>query len=702
MNRQTASDIARQELAKHGLSEWHVRLTTEADKPFLGLCMYNDKCIVLNAHHIDIHPDADIINTIRHEVAHAIVGPSHGHDETWQTKAIECGCDNTLPCSTLNLPLAIIDAIRSGANVEVTVEEKKIEQIIRTPKYTVTRLQEKCPHCNKPAIERFHTDAIDKNGDTVRLITLDCFHIIKKVMPKATPYESFVSNGWDKRVIDCNHEWNKHQCMKCGEFRLLPFQVIGAKFIENGLALQKGVGLFDDMGLGKTVQGLAVVKYHPEYSPTLYIVKSALTFQFFKEIIRWLGPNYLGQIIKTGKDTILPGLKSYIISYDLLRRIDRAKIEKLGIKLVIIDECQQIKNPDSTRTQEVRKLVGNPTIKVLPLSGTPWKNRGDELFPVMNILSPMKFHSHQAFLDRWVDYFYEGNRRRMGGIRNVKAFKDYTSEITIRREYNEVMDEYPDVNRMKLNFKLDELNQNTYDNATSEFVAWYNDAVIGGVEEKLSGIELLGKMAKMRHLSGLVKIPATVGFVEEFIDETDRKLVIFVHHQDVGKILYDEVKKLCVDKPEIFVASYHSSLDDEQRYEMQTKFNESKRAIMIASTLACGEGVNLQSCADAIMHERQWNPQNEEQASPGRFRRIGQKSKVINTTYVQGEGTIDEDIEQLIEEKRGWFHALMNKGEMPTWNESSFAHELASRIAAKHNKSHKSSQTVKQTVKQVG
>ena len=691
MTRQTASELTRQELNKYGLNQWGVRLTTDADKPFLGLCMYNDKCIVLNAHHIDIHHDKDVINTIKHEVAHAIVGPFHGHDDVWADKAKEVGCDNTMPCSTLSLPPHIIDAIRSGANVEVTVEEKKIEHVIRTPKYTVTRLQEKCPDCGKPAIERFHIDGVDsKTGDQFRLITLDCFHIIKKIIPKATPYENFVSNGWQERVMNCKHEWNKNTCLKCNEFRLLPFQVIGARSIEASLALNKGFGLFDDMGLGKTVQGLAVVKYHKEFTPTLYIVKSALTFQFFKEIIRWLGPDYLGQIIKTGKDTILPGLKSYIVSYDLLRRGNiRDKIAALGIKLVILDECQQIKNPDSTRTQEVRKLVGNPTVKVLPLSGTPWKNRGSELFPVLNIIAPMKFHSHQAFLDRWVSYYYDGNKKKMGGIRNVKAFKEYVQDITIRREYNEVMDEYPEINRTKLNFKLDELNQNTYDDATSEFVEWYNQAVIGGVEEQLNGIELLGRMAKMRHLSGLMKIPGTVGFVEEFIDDTNRKLVVFAHHQDVQQILYDEIKKLCESYPEIFVASYHSGLSDEERYDMQTKFNNSNRSIMVASTLACGEGVNLQTCSDAVMHERQWNPQNEEQASPGRFRRIGQKAGVINTTYVQGEGTIDEEIEVLIEEKRAWFHEAMNKGQMTSWNENDMLKEVASKIAAKHNKSKK-------------
>jgi SNF2 family DNA or RNA helicase len=70
---------------------------------------------------------------------------------------------------------------------------------------------------------------------------------------------------------------------------------------------------------------------------------------------------------------------------------------------------------------------------------------------------------------------------------------------------------------------------------------------------------------------------------------------------------------------------------------------------MIASTLACGEGVDLQTCSDCILHERQWNPQNEDQAAPGRFRRIGQTAKVINITCPEAEGTIDEDLDVIVE-----------------------------------------------------
>ena len=49
---------------------------------------------------------------------------------------------------------------------------------------------------------------------------------------------------------------------------------------------------------------------------------------------------------------------------------------------------------------------------------------------------------------------------------------------------------------------------------------------------------------------------------------------------------------------------------------------------MVASTLAAGEGLNLQTCSDCVIHERQWNPANEEQVE-GRFIRIGQIAETV-------------------------------------------------------------------------
>lgn len=543
----------------------------------------------------------------------------------------------------------------------------------------VTRLQDKCPDCGKVAKELMTTEN-ETDAGTERIILLECYHTIVKLIPKATPFNEFITHA--HRDNNCSHEWDKNHCLKCDGFKLFDFQVEGARFIETALATGKGAGLFDDMGLGKTVQPLAYLNYHPERFPVLFIVKSGVKFQFLKEIIRFLGLNYFSQILSTSKDTILPGLKTYIISYDLIRRFDTKSLIKVGFKTVILDECQQIKNPDSARTREVRKLCAEIPA-VIPLSGTPWKNRGSEFFTVLNMISPIKFPSYQGFLDRWVDYNWNGQKVKEGGIRNPKKFKEYIKDIALRRERKEVLKELPIISRNMHYTELEGAESKVYDSEVSDFVRFYNEEVLGEEGNSMAvQTNMLARLARMRHITGLAKIPTTVEFVVNHIEETGRKIVVFVHHRDVGVLLMRELAKRLPDIP---LMQLSSDLNAGARFNMQERFNNTDKAILIASTLASGEGLNLQTCCDCVMHERQWNPANEEQAE-GRFIRIGQEAKAVTGTYTTASGTVDEILGGIVENKRRSFHATMNSGEAPTWNQTDVIKALAEGIVREASK----------------
>jgi hypothetical protein len=702
MDRSSATQFMREEMNRHGLQDWSARLNQDSNSRFLGLCSHRDRAIIISAHHIDIHPVEDVHNTVRHEIAHALT-PGHAHDEVWIQKAKELGCTHTAPCSNLSLDPRVIDAIRSGADVEITFDEKVIqvpiafeEQIVRTPKYNITRLQEKCPTCGKVAV-KISEETIRTLGDTepdLHIAMLECGHKIVTNVPKGTPFHTFHVGGSDS----CKHKWNKNKCVLCSRYRPYDFQIEGMKFLEAGLAVNKGAACFDEMGLGKTIQAAGVVYFTPSLWPILWIDKSGLKYQKSSVILNWMNPDpknaqHIPQIVNTSKDYLWPGLKHYIIGYDMLVQksrtlksgkvvssgFDISQFDRVGIKCVVLDECQQIKNVDSSRTQMVRRIVKGR--KVIALSGTPWNNRGSELFPVFNMMDPMKFPSEEKFKRDWVEYFYQGQFLKEGGIKRhkINAFKEYTKDICVRRERREVLAELPTVNRTKLNIMMTPQEEQDYDAAVDEFVKWYESQA-----QALSGMAIIAAMQKMRHLVALAKVPATLEYVDEFVEETDRKLVIFAHHRDVQAILFEELKqKYGNDMP---VLQYTADMNSFARNETCDKFNQSPRALLVGSQLALGEGMNLQTCCDCLMHERQWNPGKEEQCE-GRFIRIGAVSVSVNAIYAHLEGltTTDPKLDAIIEGKRSRFHSLMNKGEAEVWNEDAIMKELAASIVNAHN-----------------
>ena len=100
--------LAKQLIRKHekesGLQPgWQFRFDLAASRG--GVCWHRKKLITLSVTYCLKAWKAEIEDTILHEIAHAIVGPGHGHDAVWQETAYRIDCtavrchsvDHTLP-----------------------------------------------------------------------------------------------------------------------------------------------------------------------------------------------------------------------------------------------------------------------------------------------------------------------------------------------------------------------------------------------------------------------------------------------------------------------------------------------------------------------------------------------------------------------------------------------------------------------------
>ena len=90
--------LARSEMDKNKLFDWNVEL--DYAKVRDGACHFNEKKISFSRNFVKNSSEKDIRDTILHEIAHALVGPLHGHDNVWKEMASKLGC-SAKRCHTL-------------------------------------------------------------------------------------------------------------------------------------------------------------------------------------------------------------------------------------------------------------------------------------------------------------------------------------------------------------------------------------------------------------------------------------------------------------------------------------------------------------------------------------------------------------------------------------------------------------------------
>jgi len=517
-------------------------------------------------------------------------------------------------------------------------------------------IRQECPNCKKIAVEVSRI----KIGKTV-IIRLACGHILhtQTLTSDEKDYEAIIfSDGCKPR----------------------PYQIDAVKFAEES---NVRCIIADEQGLGKTIEFNCLLRLHREkLLPAVLVVPTTVKRQWMTEIHRICGngKEFLTQVIQSGKEKAVPGFQIYIVTYDMLKKEDLFSMLPEGtIKTIMIDECQRIKNHLSDRAKAVQRIAKN-TPHIIAMSGTPIKNNAGEYFTVLNLVKPTLFPHYQKYIDNYCDAYNNGWSQKIGGLKDMDRFHEDTKDIIIRRTKAEVLKDLPSIERKFYHVELDRKLNKSYAAAMDEL-----DSLLYSNESEFEkGGAIIAIMSRMRHITGISKVTECIDFTTEFILSNERKIVIFSHHQDVMEMLETQLNPWLEEGGYGKVCKMHSGLDGDARAALVEKFKtDDKCRVMIASTLAAGEGLNLQFCSDAIILERQWNPANEEQAE-ARFHRFGQFNNV-SITYMLATETIDEYFTELVEVKRSIVAATMDKKEIQ-WNQQSLMKELAEILVTKGRK----------------
>lgn len=460
---------------------------------------------------------------------------------------------------------------------------------------------------------------------------------------------------------------------------LRPYQCRGVSWL---LFLQRwglGACLADDMGLGKTIQAIAFLLHLQERgeleSAVLLVCPTSVLGNWQREASKF-APNlrvtvHHGAKRKTGK-TFAKQAQSVdlvITSYALVTR-DVKTLTGVQWQGVIIDEAQNIKNPNSKQSQSVRKI---PAQFRMALTGTPLENRLQELWSILDFLNPGYLGSRQFFQKRFAKPI-----EKYGDTSSLQALRSLSQPFILRRLKTDrnIIQDLPEKNEMAVFCGLTPQQASVYQSLVNQSLEDIESAE--GIERHGKILALLVKLKQVcnhpvllqganktkdvndyvefrRHSAKLQRLQE---MLEELISEGDRAL-IFTQFAEWGKLLKPYLEKEL--GREIFFL--YGATRKKQREEMVDRFQNDPQGapVMILSLKAGGTGLNLTRANHVFHYDRWWNPAVENQASDRAFR-IGQTRNVQVHKFVS-TGTLEEKIHNLLESKQELAEQVVGTGE---------------------------------------
>lgn len=444
---------------------------------------------------------------------------------------------------------------------------------------------------------------------------------------------------------------------------LRPYQQTGLKWLWTNISKGFGCCMADDMGLGKTIQVISLILKMKEENklkkPVLVVCPTTLMGNWMKEL-EMFAPS-LKAAIYHGSERQLNLKKDIILTTYAIMRIDIEELKKNSWAMIVVDEAQNIKNPDTAQTLAVKSIKAD--IKIA-MTGTPVENRLTELWSIFDFINHGYLGQMREFQKSYaipIEKFKETSR--------ASKLKMSVSPFVLRRLKTDknVITDLPE--KMVLNdyCYLSKPQALLYEKTLNEMMEKISG--FSGINRRGNIFKLItalkqicnhpyqflkaGEMSK--ELSG--KMEKCISLVQNIIDN-DEKSLIFTQYKEMGDILCHVLYEECNIKPLFF----HGSLNVGQREKLIEDFqNNNETKIMVLSLKAGGTGLNLTSATNVIHYDLWWNPAVEDQATDRTYR-IGQDKNVMVHRLLT-LGTFEEKIDEMLQSKKDLANMAVYEGE---------------------------------------
>uniref|UniRef100_A0A8C4EZG7 DNA helicase n=1 Tax=Dicentrarchus labrax TaxID=13489 RepID=A0A8C4EZG7_DICLA len=477
---------------------------------------------------------------------------------------------------------------------------------------------------------------------------------------------------------------------------LHPYQLEGLNWLRFSWAQATDTILADEMGLGKTVQTAVFLYslYKEGHSKGPFLVSAPLStiINWEREFEMWAPDMYVvtyigdkdsravirenefsfeGNAIRGGKKASKmkkdSPVKFHVLltSYELIT-IDQAVLGSIEWACLVVDEAHRLKNNQS---KFFRVLNNYPLQHKLLLTGTPLQNNLEELFHLLNFLTPERFNNLEGFLEEFADIAKEDQ---------IKKLHDMLGPHMLRRLKADVFKHMPSKTELIVRVELSPMQKKYY-----KFILTRNFEALNtrGGGNQVSLLNVVMDLKKCCNHPYLFPAAATEapklpnGMYEgNALTKSSGKLMLLQKMMRKLKegghrvLVFSQMTKM-LDLLEDFLENegykyerIDGGVTGNLRQEAIDRFNApgAPQFAFLLSTRAGGLGINLASADTVIIYDSDWNPHNDIQAF-SRAHRIGQNRKVMIYRFVT-KASVEERITQVAKKKMMLTHLVVRPG----------------------------------------